>query len=218
MHGAKFLLIPLVAVALAGCASTPASHYYTLMPPAASKRDAAPASQASPPPGYVIDVQPVSVPEQLDRLQIVLNDTATTQVVILNNYLWASPLSQELRNALSDDLSGRLGVIDVSSSGPGGDAPSWKIALAVQRFESVYGRYALLDATWQLLPMNLKGGRKVLCRASARVPVEREGVSALVSAHQEALQRLSAVIAEQLRGGKAAAEGDGVELRGCSGL
>ncbi|NYT83005.1 membrane integrity-associated transporter subunit PqiC [Alcaligenaceae bacterium] len=214
MRGAKFLLVPALAAVLAACASTPASHYYTLMP--AAQRGAAPESAAAGAPGYVISVQPVGVPEQLDRLQIVITDPASTQVAILNSYLWASPLSEELRNALSDDLTERLGAIDVA--GAAGNAPAWRVALTLQRFESVYGQYALQDATWQLTPVNLEGKRKTVCRASARVEVQQEGVSALVAAHQEALRRVGGVIAGQLQGGRQAVAADGVDLKGCSVL
>lgn len=217
MRCAKFLLMPVLAAALAACASSPASHYYTLMP-AAAKRTPSTAPAPANTPAYVINVQPVEVPEQLDRLQIVMTDPASTQVAILNNYLWAAPLSDELRNALSEDLTGRLRVIDVSGAVAGSDAPVWRVALSVQRFESVYGQYALLDATWQLTPVNMAGRRKTICRASTQATVSREGVSALVEAHQEALQRLSAMIAAQLQSGRGAVAGEGVHLKGCSAL
>jgi uncharacterized lipoprotein YmbA len=217
MRGMKSLLIPALAVLVAGCASSPASHYYTLLPAAVSGAPATAVSTPNTPQGYLIGVQPVQVPDQLDRLQIVITDPASTQVMILSQYLWASRLSNEIRNALSDDLSGRLGVIDVSAAGNSGDAPTWKIGLGVQRFESVYGQYALLDATWKLTPVNLDGKRSTVCRASTRVSVQGEGMSALVAAHQEALQRFGAVIASQLQTG-GAASGEDVDLKGCSVL
>src|SRR5690606_15988600 len=105
------------------------------------------------------------------RLQIVLTETDSTQVTIMNEFLWASPLRDEIRNALSERLTSRLGALDVASAGVGDKTPLWKVGLDVQRFESVYAQYALLEASWRLTPVNLAKKRATLCRAATRVPV-----------------------------------------------
>lgn len=210
--------IVLALVALTGCASSPV-QYYTLKPLGASGSMAA-SSSATPssrPAGlrYAISVQHVSLPEQVDRPQIVVSDPNSAQVIPLNSALWASPLSDQIRRSLAEDLSRRLGVLDI----PSGSAPDglgiWKVIVRIQRFESIYGRQAGLDATWELVPSGLPGSKPVICRAETHVPVA-SGMSAMVTGHREALRRLAMVIAGQLpEGGNPAPVAD-VMLKGCT--
>jgi uncharacterized lipoprotein YmbA len=215
MRSLNLLFVAMLAALLTGCAGSSNYHYYTLLPASSGGVQSANARPAAP--EYVISVQDVSLPEQLDRLQIVLTETNSTQVVIMNNYLWASPLSDELRNALSDRLSNRLGVLDVTSAGVGDKTPIWKIGLDVQRFESVYAEYALLEASWRLMPSNLPKSRSTICRASTRVPVQ-ESMTALVAGHQVALQRLADVMATQLQTGRVGTTDDLIDFKGCSAV
>src|SRR3546814_15714388 len=84
---------------------------------------------------------------------IVITDPKSTQVMPLGDSLWASPLSYQLQNALSYELSSQLGVLDVSATGIPGSLPVWRVLMQVQRFESLYNERVLLDATWRLTPL-----------------------------------------------------------------
>ncbi|TEA78060.1 PqiC family protein [Allopusillimonas ginsengisoli] len=196
-----------LCVLLAACAGMSESHYYSLMPSAgpleahgsdsSEVKRATGASQATP--GYAISVDTVSVPEQVDRPQIVLTDPDSTQVTPLNAYLWASTLSEELRAALADDLSRRLNVIELPAKSVPASLGLWKVDMRVQRFESLYGRHAVLEATWRLRPVNISGRQALLCQVQVVVPVG-EGVSSLVHGHQEALAAMSGLIASAIEG------------------
>lgn len=211
--------VVLALAGLMGCASSPV-QYYSLKPLAASGSMAADNSATpSPTPArarYAISVQHVSLPEQVDRPQIVVSDPDSAQVIPLNSALWASPLSDQIRRSLAEDLSRRLGVLDI----PSGSAPDglgiWKVIVRIQRFESIYGRQAGLDATWELVPSNLPGTKPVICRAETHVTVE-SGMSAMVKGHREALRRLASVIASQLPAGGKPAPAANVVLKGCTG-
>ncbi|MFW7341182.1 ABC-type transport auxiliary lipoprotein family protein [Pollutimonas sp. H1-120] len=213
MHGLRITMIVLTAGLLAACASGKPSHYYTLLPSATAGHTTAVKGGAQP--EYAISVQVVQVPEQVDRPQIVVSDPDSTQVMPLNSSLWASPLSDEIRNALSDDISRRLGVLDIAATGAPESLPVWRISVRVQRFDSLYGERALVDATWRLSPIRQPGKKTVLCRAEAQVAVG-EGMSALVAGHQAALQKLGAAIASQLQGSQPADSGKGLTLKGCT--
>ncbi|SHI03754.1 PqiC family protein [Pollutimonas bauzanensis] len=202
----------LLAAALAACATT-APEYYTLLPaPTAGPAADAPGGAR---PKYAISVQPVALPEQVDRPQIVISEPGTAQVTPLNSALWASPLSDEIRNALSNDLSRTLGVLDIAGGGIPDALPVWKISLQVQRFDSLYGQRAVLDATWRLAPVNQPGKKTRICRAQVDVPAAG-GMPAMVASHQEALRRLAALIAAQLSGAGAAPAAAGVQEKGCT--
>ncbi len=213
MHGLKITMVFLMAGLLAACASGKPSHYYTLLASPAAGQVAAAKGGAQP--EYAISVQSVQVPEQVDRPQIVVSDPGSTQVMPLNSSLWASPLPDEIRNALSDDLSRRLGVLDIAATGAPDSLPVWRISVRVQRFDSLYGERALIDATWRLSPVHQPGKKTVLCRAEAQVTVE-EGMSALVAGHQAALQKLGALIASQLQGSQATSSANGLTVKGCT--
>lgn len=179
-----------VIAGLAGCAA-PASQYYTLVP---AQTASAPVAHGG---TFAIRVLPVSVPEQVDRPQIVLGTPGSTKVTLLNGSLWASPLSDEIRQALSNELSAKLGVLNI----PAGPVPNklalWRIGVTVQRFDSLYGRSAVLDASFRLEQQGREESSLKLCRAVLQVPVA-EGVAPMVEGQRQAVQYLAAIIAAQL--------------------
>jgi len=212
MNLSRVFYFALLAVGLSACA-TPARHYYTLLP--ASTVTESVSRDTRPSPKFAISVQPVVLPEQVDRPQIVISDADAAQVTPLNSALWASPLADEIRNALSYELSQQLGVLDVASGGTPESLPIWKVSLTVQRFDSLYNQRAVLDATWRLAPVHQSGKKTVICRAEVQVPVEA-GMSALVAGHQEALKKLASVIAAQLTKPAGHIAVDGLEDKGCT--
>lgn len=208
------LFVVLGAVLTAGCSTTPPTYYYSLMPPPAGT-SAQGSGQQQGAGGYAIDVQAVQLPEQVDRLQIVVTDPSSTQVTPLNGYLWASPLADEIRRALSDDLSRTLGVLDVSGVATPASMPVWAVSLQVQRFQSFYEERAVMDVVWQLEPRNFPGKRGRICRAEIQVPVG-QGMSSLVAGHQQVVQRLSQMIAGQIRGAALDTAIPGITPKGCT--
>lgn len=183
------LSLGVVAVlSLAGCASAPPEHFYSLsngMAPAASV----------PNPGYYIEVQNVNVPQQVARSQLVVT-SGEGRVDVMEQERWSSPPASEIGQALSLALSGELGAIDVFRTQPPDKATVYRISTNVQRFESAPGKYALLDAVWSV---RAAGGSQVLtCRSIAREDVAA-GYDALVAGHRRALARVATDIASGVR-------------------
>ncbi|HUH86845.1 MAG TPA: PqiC family protein [Pusillimonas sp.] len=200
-----FCLLPVAL--LTACASAPKTQYYTLS--SASKH-----TQALDSAPFAISVAPVAIPEKVDRPQIVLSDAGGTQVNLLNNSQWAAPLAEEVRAALALDLSRRLGVLELALRDAPKTLPLWVIHLTVQRFDSIYGDRAVLEATWRQTPRHGLQGKAVVCSAAVTVPVEA-GVPALVEGHQQALARLAALMADTLSN-RAPAVVEGTVLKGCA--
>ena len=171
------------ALSLAGCASAPPERFYSLsngMAPAASV----------PNPGYYIEVQNVSVPQQVARSQLVVT-SGEGRIDVLEQERWSSPPASEIGQALSLAISGELGAIDVFRTQPPEKATVYRISTGVLRFESAPGKYALLDAVWSV---RKAGSTHVLtCRTTAREEVGA-GYDALVIGHRRALARLAADI------------------------
>lgn len=185
-----------LAALLAACATTDSDHFYTLNAPGAV---AAPSSPVAGQPVY-IEMLAVNVPAQVKRKELVVT-TGAGRVDMLDHHRWIGPLADEIGHALSLQVSAELGAIDVYRTPyPAGAAP-WRISTNVQRFDSVPGQYALIDATWSVRRV---GSDAVLtCRSVLREPVG-QGYEALVAGHRAALARLGNAIAAAVRKGPGA--------------
>jgi len=178
-------------LALAACSSAP-TQFYTLLPPA-SQQQAAAAS-------FQIEVQPVDLPPQVSTPELVVR-TGSGEMVPVDSRRWIAPLGSELRDALSANLSNRLGAHDVyglpNSMAPKGQGPmTWRISVKVQRFESALGAYARIDALWSLRRVG-DNPIAVTCSSSVSETVQ-PGYPALVEGHQRAVADLAAQIAAGL--------------------
>ena len=198
------------ALLIAGCAASPTANYYTLVP--AAQPRSAPAGGA---PGYLIEVLPVSVPSQVDQPQIMLRDAAGS-ITPRSSERWTAPWSDELQDALADGLTRSRGVLDVDSVKPGREDPVWRVQTSINRFDSVLGDAAIVDATWRLRPINISGP-VLLCRTQVRVAADGPGIDGLVRAHQAAVQDLALTIAGAIRNGaRSAPAGVGsAKVSGC---
>lgn len=189
----KFFMIGALAL-LAGCAGT-APQYYSLQAPAFAAHDPVSAANTD----YVISVQPVLIPQELSRPQIVVASPDSSQVIPLSAALWSGPLEAQIRDALSASLSQQLNVLEVGTAKLDG-APVWNIYVDVQRFDSLYGQEVRQEVVWRLVPRGLKPAVPArVCSAQVRVAVD-EGMSNLVAGHRRALDLLSAAIANTIAG------------------
>lgn len=187
---------------LSACASAPPDHFYTLngavdqapMAAAATPAPSAAAPPAAAPPLY-IELQPVGLPQQVNRSQLVVS-TGDGRVELLEQERWAGPLAGELGQALSLELSGALGAIDVYRTPHSEALPVYRISTSVQRFESAPGSYALIDAVWSVRPPS---GNALTCRSVIRETVG-PGYDALVVGHRRAAAQIAAAMARAVRG------------------
>jgi len=186
--GTRIAVLSALALTLAGCASAPPEHFYSLS--SGMESSAAVAN-----PGYYIEVQAVSVPQQVARSQLVVS-SGDGRMDLLEQHRWTSPPASEIGQALSLGLTAQLGAIDVFRTQPPEQAVVYRISTSVQRFESAPGQYALLDAVWSV---RRAGSNQVLtCRSVARETVAA-GTDALVAGHRRAVARVAADIAGAVR-------------------
>lgn len=184
-------LVPVLAALglLSACAGTEPT-YYTLLGPLPSAPSAAPVSGWS---GF--QLRRVDVPSQLDRRPLVLTVPPGAQVRLLNDSQWASPLPDELSLALVSGLQSRLGVPQLADTA--GKTPFWRLDVAVQRFESVYGERSTLELSWTLRPVGFKAP-SYQCRWLDSEPAS--SVAELVDAHRRLQSRLADAVAAQMQG------------------
>lgn len=160
------LLLAALFPALSGCSSAPI-NYHTLVP-------AQPGSPAS---GQV-RVERVAMPPQVDRSQIVVRQGGSG-LSILETEWWGANLVDEFRNALEDQLG---------APGPGATL----LRVDVQRFDSVPGQYALLDARWRL---QRPGSEQTLSCHSSLQTAANSSVDGLVVAHQANVRKFAELVA-----------------------
>jgi len=181
------LLIPIV---LAGCSSTP-TRYYTLQGPMAP---AGTANRAA----YAIEVLPVTVPAQVDTQPLVLH-VGDGRLAIKDSHEWAAPLPDEIHQALSQDLAQALGAEDVYGLSHADTQPVYRIKLVVTRFDSTYGRAAVIQARWSVRAAPGDQPTTPLICSSREVRTVDPGYDALVRGHQRALAALAGQIAAAVR-------------------
>jgi hypothetical protein len=83
----------------------------------------------------------------------------------------------------------------------------WSVRVDVQRFESVPGREARLEAAWSVSPPpDTPGAQTVVCRTAVADPVAEASIAALAAGHRRNARTLGDAIGRGLR---AMARGDG---------
>jgi uncharacterized lipoprotein YmbA len=179
------------ALLAAGCfgGPSPKLSYYTLSAPPVP---AAPDSGAS----LAIYVGPVSVPEAVDRPQMVLRSDAN-QVELDEFHRWAEPLKQAIPRVVADTLMRELGTQRVLTSRSSGTLDfDYRVALDVQRFDSSAAGGAALELLWTIRP---RSGAATTGRAVVREPAPSPDASGIAAAHSRALEQAAREIAAQIK-------------------
>ena len=181
--------IALMAAAMAAGCSTAPSRFYTL-------DSTATADSAPPATRIAVMVGPVTVPDMVDRPEFVVQ-VAPNRVDVDEFNRWAAPLDDGIARAVAGDLAVQLGTQNVSTGPFGNFNPNYRVTIDVQRFESVAGQDALLEAAWTV--HKTAGGQTRSGRTLVTEPVQGDGFDALAAAHSRALAKLSSDIAAAIR-------------------
>ena len=181
-----------LAVLGIGCTSAPVRYYTLTAPPT---RTGPPSDTA-----FAIDVRIVHTPPQLNRSELMVR-TGRTEVTLLENERWASPVNDEIKDALRLELKPRLGRV------PGLWPAFTKLTLDldVQDLEAELGQYALLEASWSAT-LSAAGPRTTgsrstdpritACKFKADEDI-RAGYAGMVEGYQREIAALAdAIVAE----------------------
>jgi uncharacterized protein len=186
-HITQLFLITCAAAAAAGCASPP-SRFYTLNSMATG--DGTPAAN------YAVIVGPVSIPALVDRPQFMVQ-VATNRIEVNEFNRWAEPLKDNIARVVAGDLGALLGTPRVAAAPLANFNPGWRVSIDIQRFESVRGRSALVEAVWVV--HRTTGSTTCSGRTVASEPVHGDSFDALAAAHSRALAKVSGDIATAIR-------------------
>lgn len=183
----RIIIIALVAVA-AGCSASAPARFYTL--------DSTATADSALPTRAAVRVGPVSIPASVDQPQFVVQ-VAPNRVEVEEFNRWAAPLNEGIARAVAGDLAVQLGSPDVVTTSLPNFNPTYHVTIDVQRFESIKGQAALIEAVWTV--RKTAGGQTRTGRTVAREAVQGEGFDALAAAHSRALARVSSDIAAAIR-------------------
>ncbi|MBU0750867.1 MAG: PqiC family protein [Gammaproteobacteria bacterium] len=175
---------------LAGCETPAKTRYYTLSGGAAALSTQAAKSD------YRVAIGPVTVPEALDRLQIVLR-VAPNRYEISDTDGWSAPLKREIPRVVAEVVAQRLPAAHVAAHlQHGGQGADYQVLIDVVRLESIPNDSTVLEATWSVTSSTGKRLREA--PFSTAVTVTAPGVEPLVAAHRQALVSLGSEIARAL--------------------
>jgi len=197
------LLALTVSIALASCAVSDPTQFYTLSretAPRSSTAGAAIASSSVDATGSVgIGVGPVIVPGYLDRSQIVVR-TGADKVEISTFNRWAEPLEDGIARVLADEISVRVPterVVTFPWRGVVARSLQYQVVVAVLRFDGRQGGDVTLDTRWRVLAGN--GSELMVRRSTVSERVEGSGYEAMIAAMARALGILGQDIAAEIR-------------------
>jgi uncharacterized protein len=197
-------LLPMLALAaMAACGTPPKDYFYTLGADATSAgatsagatSAGATSAGAKSAAAYSVAVGPISVPDMVDRPQLVLR-AAANQVTLAEHSRWAEPL----RNAIPRVVAGNLAqeLLDARLSvypQPGSDSADLRVLIDIHRFDSTLGEGVLVEALWTVRGKYATQSGRSLVREAA----PGKDHEALVAAHSAVLRRISSDIANTIR-------------------
>jgi uncharacterized protein len=180
------LALAWLAAVCVGCTSAPV-RYYTLTAPPGN-------ASAAPQTGIAVDVRALHTPRQLNHTGLMVR-TGPTEVTLLENERWASPVNDEIKDALRLQLQRRLGPV----AGLRPTFTTLTLDIDVQRFEAELGRYAVIEASWTATLSTLgqppNGARATTCGFRAEEKIEA-GYAGMVEGYQREIGALAdAVVA-----------------------
>ena len=204
----------LVAVAtnLAGCASSAGERFYTLSETSFGEAHASDAATSATRPGATgplrIVISAVTVPDLVDRPQIVTRDSAN-RVNVSERNQWAEPLKSAIGRIVAARLAETLAPARVAAYPQSSIAdPDLRITIDVQRLDAIPGGQAVIDALWSVRRSSdgmIRPGRTLATRQ-----VDGVGYEEAVRAWSAALQDVSRDIGIAARETAAAAPREAV--------
>lgn len=184
---AQILSVCSLAIVAAGCSSAP-SRFYSLTSTATA--------DGTPPVNTTVMVGPVTIPASVDQPQFVVQ-VAANRVQVDEFNRWVAPLNDSIARAVAGDLVVLLGTPDVATGPLANFVPDYRVTIDVQRFESIQGDAAVVEAVWTV--RKTAGGATRSGRTVARESVQGQSYDALAAAHSRAMAKLSADIASAIR-------------------
>lgn len=192
-----------LALLAVGCGTPPKEYFYTLSDYTLSDftrgdytlGDLATSDAAGS--NYSVAITPVSVPEGVDRPQMVVR-AGGHRVELSELHRWAEPLKSEIPRVLAVHLRRALRTARIATADQSASLDAdYRIAIDVQRFESILGERVTIEALWSVRAA--QGGRARTGRSFVSEPARGPDHEALAAAHGRALAQVARELAGAIR-------------------
>lgn len=192
----RWIIVGLCIPIVTGCASllpepAPPPAYYILTAVPEAER---PRPTGKMPAGPIVGVAPVSLPDYLDSLEIVVRTTRNT-LDRADSHNWAAPLEDNFAGVLADNLGVMIPTNRVTVL-PGElfFRPDIQVSVHVSKFERDTEGLVTLVARWALLGQD---GQELITmqRSVFQQPAPADNYDAIVSAMSTTVAQLSSEIA-----------------------
>jgi uncharacterized protein len=189
MNTRKVLVILcVVSIMLAGCATSKPSRYYVLNAPE-NAQNACKGGRI-----ITIGISPVDLPKYLDRPQIMtrINDN---ELQLSEFHQWAEPLKDNISRVIAQNLSGSLCAGIKMFPWTGSEQFDYRLSTRLIRLDGAPGGEAFLDVQWTISDQQ---SNKLLITKESRFTehVGSNSYDALVSAYSRLINSFSKEIAD----------------------
>jgi len=183
-----------LAVMICGCATAPPDAFYTLAPLAVAQQGDATTADES----LAVGVGPISLPEYLDRSQIV-GRKDTSALTVDEVHLWGGSLHDDFPRVLGENLAQLLGTNRILVNTSEVRYPvDVRVAADVLRFEVENDGEAVLKVRWMLIGPD--SDRVLMVRESSfRAKSQSADPAAMVGAMSRALEDFSEELSKAIR-------------------
>lgn len=189
-------LIALFALLLSGCrGSTPKTEFYTLNSIRNTQMDAKPISAGQP---LSIGVGPVTIPQMLDRPQIV-SRTGPYTLQIDEFHRWAGRLNEDFARVLAENISLMLATEQVDVyPWDFSFKPRYQVILEVQRFEGRLNQQdVFLEVFWKVVDPQ-KRTTLLIKRSVIKESLTATDYETLIATKSRAIAELSKIITKEI--------------------
>ena len=191
------IVLPVITlIALCGCLGrSQPTRFYLLQPISSMPAEKAAAGKVE---GMRIGVGPLTLPEYVDRPQIVTL-LGPHELDLADFDQWSEPLKESVPRILGENLSILLSTQHIYLYPWTGSTPlNYQIEVNVTRFDAARGGDAVLHARWTILAGD---GKEILVRQNSAITQEAGGMGyeALVAAENQVLEKLSREIAAAIK-------------------
>jgi uncharacterized lipoprotein YmbA len=193
--GVMRLLMSFICVGVfAARGSSPKVSYYTLGTARIENNPVEPTGT-----DYTVAVGPVSLPEVVDRPELVTR-VGANEVDLDGERRWAEPLGSAISRLIAEHLTHSLCAPQLLAYPYSAiDMADYRVIVDIQRFDSEIRRGATIDAIWTIRRLSQKDAETKTGRSHIQETTVGDGYEAPVAAHSRALATLSSDIAEAIR-------------------
>jgi len=188
----RWVVFPLLTTAvIAGCINTPLPDYYVLTPETGQVdlRDKMP--------GIAVGIGPITIPETLNRSNIV-TPRDSNQLVVAEYHRWSEPLRDNISRILITNLAARTSLDKLYAYPWLGNDVDYQLRVDVLQMTGNLEDSVYLQVRWQVLT-GTKPAKIIRTRIrDYREPVQKESYSSMVAAYSRTFATMTDNISTDL--------------------